>query len=30
MRRIGILSVGNDCPGLNAAIRSAVVKLDRV
>ncbi len=25
MRRIGILSVGNDCPGLNAAIRSAVV-----
>ncbi|KAF2961108.1 ATP-dependent 6-phosphofructokinase [Fervidobacterium sp. 2310opik-2] len=25
MRRIGILSVGNDCPGLNAAIRSVVV-----
>ncbi|MGB4262816.1 MAG: 6-phosphofructokinase [Fervidobacterium sp.] len=25
MRRIGVLSVGNDCPGLNAAIRSAVV-----
>ncbi|HOK34496.1 MAG TPA: 6-phosphofructokinase, partial [Fervidobacterium sp.] len=25
MRRIGVLSVGNDCPGINAAIRSAVV-----
>lgn len=25
MRRIGVLSVGNDCPGLNAAIRSIVV-----
>ncbi len=26
MKRIGILCVGNDCPGLNAAIRAAVVK----
>lgn len=25
MRRIGILSVGNDCPGINAAIRAIVV-----
>lgn len=25
MRRIGVLSVGNDCPGLNPAIRSIVV-----
>jgi len=26
MKRIAILCVGNDCPGLNAAIRAAVVK----
>ncbi|AEH51935.1 6-phosphofructokinase [Pseudothermotoga thermarum] len=26
MRRIAILCVGNDCPGLNAAIRATVVK----
>lgn len=26
MKRIGIICVGNDCPGLNAAIRAAVVK----
>ncbi len=26
MKRIGILCVGNDCPGLNAAIRAVVVK----
>ncbi len=25
MKRIGLLSVGNDCPGLNSAIRSVVV-----